>query len=732
MSSITPAASAYVNCRRPRDASFPLILRPLVSLQYDMTAPSLQHARPRLKSGQVFGSLMSRDLDGSILFELADGSRQVSLPTEATEILPLLDGAHTIPAILEQLHRTHGRVPFKKFFGMLQRLQTQGCLEGAEMLVTPAARSRVEMFERAPLWLTRPIASRTLAAGKILGEPSALAFGLFALATLVVTISFLIGSLSLGLVQVPSGFLRIQESYVKGIFFFFIAASVLITAKTVIKTILSLLLTGVRSTLTLELGLFSLAVRSHDDKIYLAGGRTLGALAFAAVASSYFFIFAVASAVAPHWARLDDLFWVSAILALVDLNPFRKSDLSSFFQIVFNRSASSALLPYLQNRGLLGIKAEDGKNVALASKVYTAYSTLAIAWTMLAYNLLLSLITRNDAIFLNSLTSALNRGDRVEALAALLVGGGLLVSLLYLLIDLGRTLTKNILHPLRSRRLAEKAEAQSKPAVLENVEDFARTLSQIPLFAGLHTDALLFLISKGQTRAIRKGSPIVAQDSLSTELFILVEGEVLVRKRHASGAIEEVTRLQAPTVFGENTVLANAVRSADVMAQTNVRVIAIPRTAIEQLLHHSVLKTEAEPLLDRLILGQYVAASELFREAPSEVVSLFFNEGEIVDVATGRHIIEQGRTDKDFYLLIRGSVDVIQDGQIIARIDQGGFFGEMALIMNAPRTATIMTREPCRLLKISSRQFWNVLSQHASVSLYLESVSESREVEYAG
>jgi CRP-like cAMP-binding protein len=695
--------------------------------ELNTNALTFQQSRPRLKAGHAFAPMTSVRPEAPLLYELADGSRQVALPQFAAEVLPLLDGNRTIPEILEKLSTEKGRVPFKSFFSSLQKLQTQGCLEGAEFLLTGDAASRAEMFEREPIWLTRAIFSYELRAAESVGRTNLVGFWVASLGTMILTLGILAKFIFTDLTDIPSTFLKFEGSYVKGLMFFFLAASLLISAKTIFKTLLSGFLTGNRSALRLELNLFSFALRSIDDKIYMAGGRAIGLMAFLAVATSYFFLFSVVALVSIYWAMprpfLDDLFWVSTILALVDLNPFRKSDLSSFFNIVYNQRSAVELLPYLRNRGLFSISAKDR---ITDSGIYTAYSTLAVAWTMAAYNVLLGLITKNDVLILASFDEAWSNGIFAEWLACFILGTSLFLSLVYLVYDLIVTIGFNIMHPLRTKWLVRRTKAQSRPEKIADAEALVTFLQALPLFQSLGRNALLFLIHQSALRKFGKQAHVIVQDTPSNELFVLIEGDVRVQKRQPTGAIQEVTRFKAPTVFGENTLLSCAPRSADVVTLSEARVLAIPKKTIEELLQVQSLKEDAQTFLDRLLLGQYMASSELFRDAPKEVISLFFNEGEILNVPAGRQLIEQGRTDKDFYLLIRGQVDVVSNGRILAQLKQGDFFGEMALIMNAPRTASVITKDPCRLLKLSAHQFWKILSQHASIALYLETVSENR------
>lgn len=89
-----------------------------------------------------------------------------------------------------------------------------------------------------------------------------------------------------------------------------------------------------------------------------------------------------------------------------------------------------------------------------------------------------------------------------------------------------------------------------------------------------------------------------------------------------------------------------------------------------------------------------------------------------VDLPAGKTLIKEGDTGREFFVLIEGTADVTQGGRKIGKVmGPGDFFGEIALISKAPRTATITTTSPVRALVITDRAFRQLLEQSPEIAV---------------
>jgi ATP-binding cassette subfamily B protein len=71
----------------------------------------------------------------------------------------------------------------------------------------------------------------------------------------------------------------------------------------------------------------------------------------------------------------------------------------------------------------------------------------------------------------------------------------------------------------------------------------------------------------------------------------------------------------------------------------------------------------------------------------------------------GRSIIEQNAAGERFYILARGTVEVVRDERQLARLQDGDVLGEIALLRDEPRTATVRTVTPCLALSLARGRF---------------------------
>jgi CRP/FNR family cyclic AMP-dependent transcriptional regulator len=101
-------------------------------------------------------------------------------------------------------------------------------------------------------------------------------------------------------------------------------------------------------------------------------------------------------------------------------------------------------------------------------------------------------------------------------------------------------------------------------------------------------------------------------------------------------------------------------------------------------------------------------------------------------IPEGRTLTKEGATGHEFLVLVDGAADVRRNGRKVNTLGAGDFLGEIALVTGTPRTATVKTTEPSRMLVITARDFRTLLRNTPSMQLkVLEAIASRLPNEYA-
>jgi CRP/FNR family cyclic AMP-dependent transcriptional regulator len=114
---------------------------------------------------------------------------------------------------------------------------------------------------------------------------------------------------------------------------------------------------------------------------------------------------------------------------------------------------------------------------------------------------------------------------------------------------------------------------------------------------------------------------------------------------------------------------------------------------------------------------ELLAAAPLFADV--DAAGLERIAGRVIEVAfePGHVIARQGDIGTGFFLIADGRVRIVRDGEKIASLGTGEFFGELSVLDGKPRTAQVVAAEPTVCLALASWDFEAVVAEEPAVAL---------------
>jgi CRP/FNR family cyclic AMP-dependent transcriptional regulator len=116
----------------------------------------------------------------------------------------------------------------------------------------------------------------------------------------------------------------------------------------------------------------------------------------------------------------------------------------------------------------------------------------------------------------------------------------------------------------------------------------------------------------------------------------------------------------------------------------------------------------------------------LFAECSNKELSEVAGIADEIDLREGKELTKQGRPGREFFVLVEGTAEVKRGARRVNLLGPGDFFGEISLVRQVPRTATVVATSPVRALVITDRSFRSLLEHQPGIQTKVMSALAAR------
>jgi len=634
----------------------------------------LDTIRPRLAEG----ARLRRRSDGSWGVANPESGRSVELAPDQDTLVELIDGERNLAQLAEAHLAKHRFVPFSALRDLLRSLSAAGVLAHSQ-----AELSRAKVYAR-PNWMQR-FGLNVLTALPVPPRPW--------FAPILSTLALVIAVWTFTGPGRPLGAWDLAMAY--------LGASVALTFRSLFKAEVAAFAgeSPRRVYLASGFGVLHLALDNTGTALLDRGPRAVSHVAA---------LVGAGVAVFGSWGLPGPLMGAAAVL-VVDLGPFAPTSFGKLLATLAGRvDLREHARAYLSRRLLRRLGSSD----FFSGEGSLIFSTLlSLAWLGMVVRLLL---TQGTVRVLEFLAVAVEAQGLEKLLAT--AGAGVVALLIPVsLFALAAAIVRAALSLLPRARTS--SGEQTRPAL--DADDLAR----IPLFSRVPARELTAIAQAAQELKFKPGQSIVGQGEPGDAFFAIGRGEVAVQVEDPSGLVREIAHLGPGDCFGETALLEQRPRTATVRAVDEVVVLQLARDAFDR-----VRQSVGDGGITQILRATAALhRSALFGALSPERLSALALKLSRRSAEQGQVLVREGESGHEFFLVSSGALEVVDaHGTPVSQLGPGDHFGEIALLRDVPRTATVRATEPAELLVLEKDAFIGAMATDLSLSTRLEEIAGER------
>lgn len=267
---------------------------------------------------------------------------------------------------------------------------------------------------------------------------------------------------------------------------------------------------------------------------------------------------------------------------------------------------------------------------------------------------------------------------------------------------------------------------------LYNSISAADVLNHISFFKDISKEVLADLVDKIELYEFREKAIICRHGKFNEYFYIILSGEIKAVIPTQEDPLFEIYRLSQGDFFGEEIIFSSEPRESSIITTKDTMVLALGHDAMKQV-------TDASASVKTLMDERYISRKlhydlrsvPLFTQLEKGLFEEILKKVTLLTIPENREIFCEDDQGDSFYLIRDGEVNVYRNingsETVIAILSDGQFFGEMSLISDEKRNATVKTTKRCNLVRITREDFLDIVKKDDHVLRELREVVEERQ-----
>jgi len=260
------------------------------------------------------------------------------------------------------------------------------------------------------------------------------------------------------------------------------------------------------------------------------------------------------------------------------------------------------------------------------------------------------------------------------------------------------------------------------------------SFERTPLLSGLAGAELDDFIESLELKEFSAGDVIYNEKEVSDALFLIGMGSVRLETQDIRGKKQVFSELAEGDFFGEVSFMSKAAHANSAVANTDVSLLIIHRKVFDVWVKtHPAIHETVEDFYRKRVLARILAITPVFEGIPQEARIPLAQQFSLSFYRDGDVIIQEGDVESTFYLIRSGRVQISTSGKqentksvILGTLGEGSFFGEVSMLTQMPRTATVKAVGRVELLSLTGDKFNALAKEFPSIKKVVEAYLKQR------